>query len=428
MTTEELICGLNAGTKEERLSALKELVQLHQDGTLPKPEDKGYVNSHIHTTYSFSPYSPTKAVYTAWTNGLTTAGIVDHDSVGGTREFIEAGKITGMITTIGMECRVSFADTPFADLRLNNPDQIGCAYVLAHGIPHQNIDRLAAFMQPYRVARNERNKKMVANINALVASAGISMDFEKDVVPASNWVEGGSVTERHILYVLAQKITDKTGKGQPLIDFLQEQLGLALSAKQTAQMLDTEYAYYHYDLLGILKSSMVEKIYVPATDECPPVREFLKAIREIGAVTAYAYLGDVGDSVTGDKKTQKFEDDYLDQLIPYLKELGFDSIAYMPSRNTLEQLQRLMKLCKENDLFEISGEDINSPRQAFINDKIKEPAFAHLIDATWTLIGHEKEATKDLAKGMFTEETKKKMPSIEERIQYYAKAGQMQEE
>ena len=29
---------------------------------VPAPEDTIYVNNHIHTTYSFSPYSPTEAV------------------------------------------------------------------------------------------------------------------------------------------------------------------------------------------------------------------------------------------------------------------------------------------------------------------------------------------------------------------------------
>lgn len=424
MNTQELINGLNAATKEERLANLKELVALHKNGTLPMPTDGGYVNSHIHTTYSFSPYSPTKAVYTAWINGLTTAGIVDHDSVGGCREFIEAGEIIGIITTIGMECRVSFKNTPFADRRLNNPDQIGCAYVLAHGIPHQNIDKMAEFMKPYRLARNERNKKMIANINAIIESAGIALDFEKDVIPLSNWNEGGSVTERHILFALSIKIVELCGKGQKVVDFLTEKFGLNLSEKQVKQMLDTEYSHYEYDLLGILKGSLVEKIYIDATDECPDVKDFLAAVKEIGAVSAYAYLGDVGDSVTGDKKAQKFEDDYLDEVVPYVKELGFNSIAYMPSRNTLEQLQRLMKLCKENDLFEISGEDINSPRQAFINDKIKEAPFKHLVTATWTLIGHEKEATKCLENGMFTETTISKYPTIDERIEYFSKCGQ----
>ena len=423
MRTEELISGLNAPTMEERLANLKELAALHKSGELPMPIDGGYVNSHIHTTYSFSPYSPTKAVYMAWINGLTTAGIVDHDSVGGCREFIEAGKIVGMITTIGMECRVSFKNTPFNTRRLNNPDQIACGYVLAHGIPHQSIDKLVEFMKPYRLARNERNKKMIENINQYIQGSGIVLDFEKDIIPLSNWDEGGSVTERHLLYGLAMKIVEANGRGQKVIDFLADKFGLELSDKQKNQMLDLEYPYYEYDLLGILKGSLVEKIYVDATDECPDVHDFLAAVKEIGAVSAYAYLGDVGDSVTGDKKTQKFEDDYLDELIPYVKELGFNAVAYMPSRNTLSQLERLMKLCKDNDLFQISGEDINSPRQAFVNDKIKEEPFQHLITATWTLIGHEKQATENLDNGMFTETTMKKYPSIEERIEYFSECG-----
>ena len=84
------------------------------------------------------------------------------------------------------------------------------------------------------------------------------------------------------------------------------------------------------------------------------------------------------------------------------------------------QAAHVMKLCEANDLFQISGEDINSPRQAFVNDKIKEEPFQHLITATWTLIGHEKEATKDIEQGMFTETTIKKYPSIEERIAHFS--------
>ena len=42
----------------------------------------------------------------AFMSGLKTAGIMDHDSVGGNFEFIEAGKIINMATTVGMECRL----------------------------------------------------------------------------------------------------------------------------------------------------------------------------------------------------------------------------------------------------------------------------------------------------------------------------------
>lgn len=51
-------------------------------------------------------------------------------------------------------------------------------------------------------------------------------------------------------------------------------------------------------------------------------------VHDNGGIAAYAYLGDVGNSVTGDKKAAKFEDDYLDELVGVLLELGFDAITY----------------------------------------------------------------------------------------------------
>ena len=64
----------------------------------------------------------------AWVNGLDTAGIMDHDSIAGAEEFIKAGEIFGIATTIGFECRVDFSKTQFNGKRLNNPDQASIAY------------------------------------------------------------------------------------------------------------------------------------------------------------------------------------------------------------------------------------------------------------------------------------------------------------
>ena len=112
--------------------------------------------------------------------------------------------------------------------------------------------------------------------------------------------------------------------------------------------------------------------------------------KEIDAYLCYAYLGDVGDSVTGDKKAQKFEDDYLDDVFECLKEEVVRAVTYMPTRNTPAQLTRLRGLCEQYGMFQISGEDINSPRQSFIIRAMENPMFRNLIDATWKLIEHEK--------------------------------------
>ncbi len=61
-----LIERLNDNDVNVRLDALREIKKLTDEGKLPKPADTPYVNNHIHTQYSFSPYSPTKALYMAW--------------------------------------------------------------------------------------------------------------------------------------------------------------------------------------------------------------------------------------------------------------------------------------------------------------------------------------------------------------------------
>lgn len=410
-------------TPQERLTALAARMEMFRAGEMEKPQLTDFVNNHIHTIYSFSPYSPTGAAYTAWLNGLTTAGIMDHDSVAGAKEFIAAGEAIGIATTVGFECRCKMEKTPFAGRRINNPDQDSVAYVACHGIPHQSIDTVQAWLAPYREQRNLRNRRMVDNINNLLAGSGVSIDFDKDVAPLSENAAGGSITERHILYALAFAITEACGRGQPVVDFLKEKLNIEVAGKALAGLQDAQDEAYEYGLLGVLKAHMVTQFYIDADAECPDVAEFLTFVREIGGISAYAYLGDVGSSVTGDKRAQKFEDDYLDELVPWLAEAGFMALTYMPTRNTPEQLARVIEMCDHNGLFQISGEDINSPSQSFICQALKQPQFGHLITNTWALIGHEVAATVRLEDGMFSEKMCAAFPSLHERIEAYAQIG-----
>ena len=373
---------LNAPTKAERLANLKQVLE----ETVFPPAVPQYINNHIHTTYSFSPYSPTAAVYAARMEGLCTAGIIDHDSISGAREFLEAAKLVDIPVTVGMEARVSMAGTPLAHKRTNNPDQIGVSYMTIQGVPHSKIDTLNDFFRPYREARHRRNREMVKKINGLLPE--LALDYDKDVLPLSMASEDGGVTERHLMYALALKLTQTVGKGEAMVKKL-EAMGLSLSDKQKTQMLDTGYPFYEYDLLGILKSAFVPQIFIDATDECPRLADVVKLCKDIDAFLCYAYLGDVGDSVTGDKKAQKFEDDYLEEVFEVLKGTGVTSIAYMPTRNTPAQLTRLRALCEQYNMFQISGEDINSPRQSFVIKAMADPMFRNLIDATWKLIEHE---------------------------------------
>jgi len=379
-----------------------------------------HVNNHIHTTYSFSPYTPTEAVKRAKESGLATAGIMDHDSVGGLEEFIAAGRTENMPITVGFEMRVSFENTPFAGRRINNPDQDSVAYLAMHGIPHKMINECENFLRPYREARNIRNRNMTEKLNTFVREAGLSIDFDRDVLPLSMHEKGGSVTERHILFALAQKIMDSVTKGEKVVDFLHKKFDITVSGKNLERLSDPFEPWYRYYLLGVLKGHMVSRFYIKAAEELPDYKDFIALAERIGAISAYAYLGDVGDSVTGDKATQKFEDAYLNDLVAFLKNAGFRALTYMPARNTKAQLERLITLCQKHDLFEICGEDINSPFQPFVCDALMQPMFGHLITAAYALIGHEQAG---FGHGLFSEKITQEIPLLQERVTYFANKG-----
>lgn len=83
-TRDELLALLNCD------SALVNLQKLLETETLPPTGED--VNNHIHTTYSFSPYSPTAAVYFARLAGLCTCGLMDHDSIAGRGRVPRSGE------------------------------------------------------------------------------------------------------------------------------------------------------------------------------------------------------------------------------------------------------------------------------------------------------------------------------------------------
>lgn len=408
---------LNATTQNERLSALEEVLKTQEVKPNFREND---ANNHIHTIYSFSPYSPTLAAYMAYSAGLTSAGIMDHDSLSGAKEFKSACKTLNLGSTCGVEVRAKF-NKGFG--KMNHPDQNECVYMAAHGVALRCVNELNDYLAFYRSKRNERNARMCNLISEKYAKYGISLDFEKDVVPLSKKEEGGSITERHLLYALANKIAIRYQDRKELLEFLDSGLGLSVSNKIKDYLLDEKNPHFLYDLVGVLKAD-TKFFYIDADEEMPVAEDFINKAKSLGAIPAYAYLGDVGDSVTGDKKAQKFEDAYLEELFVELKKAGFVAIAYMPTRNTPEQLARLQGLCKKYGMFEISGEDINSPRQQFCCKALALEEYAHLIDSTWALIGHEYCVQNyGVESGMFSEKSIKETPNLYERIKSYAKIG-----
>jgi hypothetical protein len=416
----------------ERLAALGELkktvISVRNSGG---PQKNGEINNHIHTMYSFSPYTPSMAAYRAWAAGLEAAGSVDHDSAAAAEEMLAACGILGIGGCVGFEVRVSFKTGPdgkesfFAGRKINNPDSPGLAYMTVQGIPAPALKRVGKFLDPIRQERRLRTREMCSAANTLLLGAGFGeIDFDKDIIGASRFEQGGEITERHLLQAAAHRFIEVLGKGPAIPKKLTSLFGITVPAALSQNLSDAENPHYLYDLLGVLKSGFLGRIFIqPGEKECPPASTVTAFASSIGAIPAYAYLGDIKESPTGDKKAEKFEDDYIETLFDELARLGYRALTYMPPRNTREQLRRVQRLCAERGFMEISGVDINSSRQSFNCPQVLEPDFCHLIDTTWALIAHERLASYDGNLGLFSPRSPLASRSLPERIAAYAVAG-----
>lgn len=415
-------------TPAERLGALREYL-----ATGPAfPDFVPESNNHVHTIYSFSPYAPAGAALRAREAGLMVVGSVDHDSAAGAAEMAEAARLLGMGAVTGFECRVylyseeEIADgkAPLNSRKLNNPDTAGIAYMTVQGIPASRRDEVAAFLAPIREARLRRTAAMVDGANEILGRLGAPLiDLDADLVARSQFRNGGEVTERHLLAAMAAKLVTRFGRGQALVDGLAG-LGLSLSGKVAAQLADEDNPHLEFDLLGVLKAEFLDQIYlVPDREECPTMAEVVAIATSVGAIPCYAYLGDVTASPTGDKKAEKFEDDFLEELFSELKRLGMPAITYMPPRNTAAQMARIAELAAEHGLLEVSGVDINTPRQVFNCPELQRPELGHLNDATWAMVAHELLAEVDPDLGLFAPGSPLAAAPLTERIARYAAAG-----
>ncbi|MDR2632710.1 MAG: PHP domain-containing protein [Treponema sp.] len=414
-------------SREARLSALKAGV-----GEKPGPaQTTGEVNNHIHTIYSFSPYTPSMAALKAREAGLEAAGSVDHDSSAAAEEMLRACASLGIGACVGFEVRVSLTQGPwgptsFAHKKLNNPDSVGILYMTVQGIPKPQLSAVEDFLKSIRAQRFLRIQAMTEAANTLLTETGFTedIDFVQDILDRSQYAAGGAITERHLLAAVAAKIIQGFGKGPALVQGLSSALGIVPRPEIRAFLGDTENPHYLYDLLGVLKSALLPRIYIPPQEtECIPAQTVVDFARSIGAIPSYAYLGDVGASPTGDKQAEPFEDAYLEALFEALARIGYQGITYMPPRNTPAQLKRVRDLCTAWGFMEISGVDINSSRQSFTCPEVRSPSCRHLVDSTWALIAHERLCSLDPRWGLFSSKNPLAGESLASRLATYAAAG-----
>ena len=180
MTKVELEVKLNSFDKIERLEALKQLKKDYK----PKPgKNKGFVNLHCHTFFSFNGdgYSPERVAWMAYNEGLAVVGSVDFDVLDAVTKMLEAGRILDLRTVAGIETRVFVKD--MASKVINSPGEPGVFYFMGTGFHKEPLEgsKSALLLKKFAGIARERNIKRLAGVNLDLKE--IALDYEEDVIP-----------------------------------------------------------------------------------------------------------------------------------------------------------------------------------------------------------------------------------------------------
>ena len=137
---------------------------------------------HVHTNASDGSFSPTDLIKKAKEEGVLTVGIADHDTVGGVKEALLAGKEIGVNVVSGVEISIDFSP---GTMHL-------CGYFI--DIENKNLNEGLRFIQE---GRTNRNPQIIKKLNEL----GMDITLEEVKKEA-----GGEVIGRpHISACLVKK-------------------------------------------------------------------------------------------------------------------------------------------------------------------------------------------------------------------------------
>ena len=419
MDREKTVKYLSAASSVRRLKGVKILKKAEERDVslVPDTKDENVLLS-AHTFYSFSPYSPSRAAYRAYQSGLGVVGISDHDSLAGVGEFAAACDILGIECSRGLQLRCRFYSGMGRWLNSFYERDIG--FVSIRGIPQREVAALDKEIAGIRARRAERARKMVEKFNSRLKKYGMVLNFERDVKAASMYRSGGTVTERHILYALAQKLIKKFGNADAILEFIQKNLGAEIEEEHLLALSDINNPYYAYDLVSCLKHE-VRFFYVPA-DDVLSAKDVVSLAHRHGGLITYSYVGVAKRIYEDREETVVLEDGYLEELMRDLGHFGFDAIEYVPAGVSAERAELLSALAAENGMFTLPYSDLNSPRQLFVGEGDMP---AELIRNTWAVVGHEKSVNYNLEDGLNTEKSKEKTPDLEARLILYAEIGRL---
>ncbi|MFA5042936.1 MAG: hypothetical protein WC381_03460 [Kiritimatiellia bacterium] len=359
LNTGRLIEQLDSFDREERRQALMSLAACC-GASLPAPTER--VNMHMHSFFSYNTkgYSPSHIAWEARRQGLFAAGLCDFDVLDGLEEFLAAGAILGLRATVNLETRAFFSD--YAQVDINSPGEPGVAYIMGAGFAHSPKpgSRAAATLLYYRRQAGERNRALVARINARLPE--IALDYDAEVLPLS---PGACPTERHIVGAYREKAAAVFKTPVDLFAFWSR---LMKARPSDVETWSKNMPVMEDKIRAVLAKSGGIGYERPTAKTFPPADDFVAWVRECHALPMATWLDGMSQG----------EADAL-KMLECLRARGVCALNIIPDRNhriadpavrdvKLRKLAEVMAAAEKLQFPVNIGTEMNKDGQPFVDD------------------------------------------------------------
>jgi hypothetical protein len=409
-----------------REATLRELVALADEGVVDLPPSVDAVNMHCHTFFSFNGYgySPSALVWLGRKQGFAAMGIVDFDVLDGVDEFLDACELVGLRGSAGIETRVFVPE--FATREINSPGEPGVCYQMGIGFASGQVEGCAAeILADLRQRAADRNRGMLARVNAHLAPAGI--DYERDVLPLT---PKGNATERHMLTAYVAAAERAYPERSELVRFWAQKL--ALEPAEVETQIDDGPEFKNVIRARLMKRGGVG--YVEASPESfPTVDEFHEMIVHCGALPCFAWL----DGTSAGEQA-------IEELLGLMVEKGAVAINVIPDRNwnindpetrrvKVQNLYDFVRLAQELDLPLNVGTEMNKYGLKLVDDfdvPELEPVRQTFLDGAYFIYGHTlmqraRTGTVRLGLGYQSAWAQAHLPTRRARNAFYTQVGRL---
>lgn len=359
---EKLVQQLDDFDPGVRKKRLRELKTLAEQGMVKTAPERGWVNLHGHTFFSFNAYgfSPSRFLWESFSLGLEMAGKVDFDVLDGLEETLEAAQILGIKAEVGIETRVFVKE--WADKVSNSPGEPGIAYFIGSGFFRQpeKESRAETTLNSLRERAESRNLLVIQKVNGYLSP--VTVDYENDVLPLT---PKGNATERHILSAYNRKTIEVFPEITKRTAFWSETL--RLPAETIVAKLEKPHDFQELLRSKLMKGNGIGYVK-PGPETFPSLEEVVEMIELTGAIPTVGWLD-------GTSEVEKDPED----LLAFMKKKGIGIVNIVPDRNyniknpaekaiKVANLNTLMAAARRIKMPVIAGTEMNKYGQPLVDN------------------------------------------------------------